>query len=70
MIDTEQYTTTSYSRGFPIGFVDASSSGPRHFVYNHVNIIVKYHEVVAGGTRPAKSNGSFSRLSARFDYRT
>jgi transmembrane 9 superfamily protein 2/4 len=42
VIDTEEYITTSYSRGFPVGYMDATKG---HYLYNHVNIIVKYHEL-------------------------
>jgi len=42
VIDTEEYITTSYSRGFPVGYSDTNKN---HYLYNHVNIIVKYHEL-------------------------
>jgi transmembrane 9 superfamily protein 2/4 len=42
VIDTEEYITTSYSRGFPVGYTDATKG---HYLYNHVNIIIKYHEL-------------------------
>jgi transmembrane 9 superfamily protein 2/4 len=42
VIDTEQYILTSYSRGFPVGYFDEDRN---HYLYNHVNIILKYHEV-------------------------
>lgn len=48
VIDTEEYVTTSYSRGFPVGYVDSNKN---HYLYNHVNIIVKYNEVSLGANR-------------------
>ena len=39
MIDTEEYITTSYSRGFPVGYMHELKK--EHFIYNHVNIVVK-----------------------------
>ena len=43
VIDTDQFITTSYSRGFPIGYMDKLSKNP--YLYNHVNIIIKYHQI-------------------------
>ena len=48
VIDTEEYITTSYSRGFPVGYMDATKG---HYLYNHVNIIVKYHELSIDANR-------------------
>jgi transmembrane 9 superfamily protein 2/4 len=56
VIDTDQYITTSYSRGFPVGYSKtkpgaASETPPTQYVYNHVNLIVKYHEVAEDANR-------------------
>lgn len=34
------------SRGYPVGFVAATASQkkPKHYLFNHVRIIVRYHE--------------------------
>ena len=37
-----RYITTSYSRGFPVGYMDTNQA---QYLYNHVNIIIKYHEL-------------------------
>ena len=49
VIDTESFVTTSYSRGFPVGYYDRVSG--KHFLYNHANIVIEYHEAVPGGNR-------------------
>lgn len=46
ILDTDQFVTTQYV-GFPIGYTD----GPTSFLYNHVNIILEYHEVEGEGYR-------------------
>lgn len=48
VIDTEEFVTTSYSRGFPVGYMDAQR---KQYLYNHVNIIVKYHELAPDANR-------------------
>ena len=37
VIDTEQYVTTSYSRGFPVGYYDKTVA--KHYLYNHASIV-------------------------------
>mmetsp|Transcript_6475 Transcript_6475/g.6764 ORF Transcript_6475/g.6764 Transcript_6475/m.6764 type:complete len:633 (-) Transcript_6475:318-2216(-) len=32
------------TRGYPVGFIVESGSKPRHYLYNHVRIIVRYNE--------------------------
>ena len=32
------------SRGYPIGFTDTNGKKRRHYLYNHVSIIIRYHE--------------------------
>mmetsp|Transcript_4729 Transcript_4729/g.19269 ORF Transcript_4729/g.19269 Transcript_4729/m.19269 type:complete len:656 (-) Transcript_4729:730-2697(-) len=49
VIDTEQYVTTSYSRGFPVGYYDRVVA--KHYLYNHASIVVEYHEAVENGNR-------------------
>eukprot|EP00635_Sarcinochrysidales_sp_CCMP3193_P011499 CAMPEP_0118914248 /NCGR_PEP_ID=MMETSP1166-20130328/14670_1 /TAXON_ID=1104430 /ORGANISM="Chrysoreinhardia sp, Strain CCMP3193" /LENGTH=663 /DNA_ID=CAMNT_0006853817 /DNA_START=177 /DNA_END=2168 /DNA_ORIENTATION=- len=49
VIDTEQYVTTSYSRGFPVGYYDKLQA--KHYLYNHASIVVEYHEAVEDGNR-------------------
>jgi transmembrane 9 superfamily member 2/4 len=39
ILDSEQYITTTYAGGFPVGFME----GPRAYLFNHVNIIIEYH---------------------------
>lgn len=39
ILDSEQYITTTYAGGFPVGFME----GTRAYLFNHVNIIVEYH---------------------------
>lgn len=49
VIDTEAFVTTSYSRGFPVGYYDRLAG--KHYLYNHANIVVEYHEAVPDGNR-------------------
>jgi transmembrane 9 superfamily protein 2/4 len=49
VVDTETFVTTSYSRGFPVGHYDHVAG--KHYLYNHANIVVEYHEVVPDGNR-------------------
>mmetsp|Transcript_17812 Transcript_17812/g.55831 ORF Transcript_17812/g.55831 Transcript_17812/m.55831 type:complete len:648 (-) Transcript_17812:358-2301(-) len=49
VIDTEQYVTTSYSRGFPVGYYEAELG--KHYLYNHASIVIEYHEAVEDGNR-------------------
>lgn len=49
VIDTEQYVTTSYSRGFPVGYYDRGVA--KHYLYNHASVVIKYHEAVEDGNR-------------------
>ncbi|KAJ8612565.1 hypothetical protein CTAYLR_007198 [Chrysophaeum taylorii] len=49
VIDTEQYVTTSYSRGFPVGYYDRVVA--KHYLYNHASIVIEYHEAVPDGNR-------------------
>jgi len=44
IIDSEQYITTAYAGGFPIGYKD----GAKTFVFNHVNVIIEYHPLDDG----------------------
>ena len=37
ILDSEQYITTTYAGGFPVGFFD----GGKTYLFNHVNIIVE-----------------------------
>ena len=39
ILDSEQYITTTYAGGFPVGYQE----GSRAYIFNHVNIIVEYH---------------------------
>jgi len=39
ILDSEQYITTTYAGGFPVGYQDGSKA----YIFNHVNIIVEYH---------------------------
>jgi len=53
ILDSDEYVTTQYT-GFPIGFVDSTSTNnnkPNLYVYNHVNIILDYHQVEDDGYR-------------------
>ena len=45
------YRQKTFSRGFPVGFAD----GGRHYVYNHLKIIIKYRDDVE---KPLDSAGS------------
>ncbi|KAJ1453021.1 hypothetical protein M885DRAFT_525240 [Pelagophyceae sp. CCMP2097] len=49
VIDSEQFVTTSYSRGFPLGYYDRVAG--KHYLYNHANIVVEYHEAAPDGNR-------------------
>mmetsp|Transcript_4673 Transcript_4673/g.14911 ORF Transcript_4673/g.14911 Transcript_4673/m.14911 type:complete len:552 (+) Transcript_4673:403-2058(+) len=49
VIDTESFVTTSYSRGFPVGYYDRVSG--KHYLYNHANIVIEFHEAVPDGNR-------------------
>mmetsp|Transcript_2548 Transcript_2548/g.3968 ORF Transcript_2548/g.3968 Transcript_2548/m.3968 type:complete len:638 (+) Transcript_2548:111-2024(+) len=40
ILDTDQYVSTQYV-GYPVGYMDGNS----YALYNHVNIILEYHEV-------------------------
>ena len=44
ILDSEQYITTTYAGGFPVGYQDGSKT----FIFNHVNIIVEYHPLDDG----------------------
>lgn len=46
IVDNEQYVTTQYV-GFPVGFKE----GKNFYIYNHVNIILEYHNVENDGHR-------------------
>lgn len=43
ILDTDQFVTTEYV-GFPIGYMDGGAS----YIFNHVNIILEYHNVDEG----------------------
>ena len=43
-VDSDEYVTTSYSEGFPVGFRE----GDDFYLYNHVGIKLSYHEVSQG----------------------
>lgn len=42
VIDSDSFVTTSYARGFPVGFMDVDKK-PK--LYNHVTLVIKYHEL-------------------------
>jgi len=44
ILDSEQYITTTYAGGFPVGYQD----GNKAYIFNHVNIIVEYHPLDDG----------------------
>jgi transmembrane 9 superfamily protein 2/4 len=44
ILDSEQYITTTYAGGFPVGYQDGSKT----YIFNHVNIIVEYHPLDDG----------------------
>eukprot|EP00616_Rhizochromulina_sp_CCMP1243_P016029 CAMPEP_0118963066 /NCGR_PEP_ID=MMETSP1173-20130426/1142_1 /TAXON_ID=1034831 /ORGANISM="Rhizochromulina marina cf, Strain CCMP1243" /LENGTH=637 /DNA_ID=CAMNT_0006911381 /DNA_START=18 /DNA_END=1931 /DNA_ORIENTATION=+ len=44
ILDTDQYITTTYAGGFPVGYFD----GGKTYLFNHVNIIVEYHPLDDG----------------------
>jgi transmembrane 9 superfamily protein 2/4 len=46
ILDTDQYVTTQYV-GFPVGYVNGLTT----FIYNHVNIILEYHDLEDGSSR-------------------
>lgn len=46
ILDSDQYVTTQYV-GFPVGY----HVGNVYYIYNHVNIILEYHNVENGGRR-------------------
>ena len=48
MMDTDQFVTTQYV-GFPVGYLD--KDGKSYYIYNHVNIILEYHNVGVDGNR-------------------
>lgn len=48
VIDSETYVTTSYARGFPVGFIDVDK---KEKMYNHVNLVIKYHEIEPDSNR-------------------
>jgi len=39
ILDSEQYITTTYAGGFPVGYMDSGKA----YLFNHVNIIIEYH---------------------------
>jgi transmembrane 9 superfamily member 2/4 len=41
ILDTDQYVSTQYV-GYPVGYVDGANG---YALYNHVNIIIEYHEI-------------------------
>lgn len=45
-------TESSFTRGFPIGFVKSETSGSKQiikrYLYNHIRIIIQYHDVTEG----------------------
>jgi transmembrane 9 superfamily protein 2/4 len=44
IVDSEQYITTAYAGGFPVGYTDKKKG----YLFNHVNIIVEYHPLDDG----------------------
>ena len=44
IVDSEQYITTAYAGGFPVGFYEKHKA----YLFNHVNIIVEYHPLDDG----------------------
>ena len=44
ILDSEQYITTTYAGGFPVGYWDNGKA----YIFNHVNIIVEYHPLDDG----------------------
>lgn len=71
VIEAEGTTKTSYRKGVPVGYV----KGPRAYVYNHVQLIVKYHLTEEGTARivglraPASPRGPGSLTRFRPDRR-
>ena len=44
IVKSEQYITTTYAGGFPVGFYEKHKA----YLFNHVNIIVEYHPLDDG----------------------
>ena len=44
IMDSEQYITTAYAGGFPVGYQEERTP----YIFNHVNIIVEYHPLEDG----------------------
>jgi len=44
ILDSEQYITTTYAGGFPVGY----SQNGKTYIFNHVNIVVEYHPLDDG----------------------
>lgn len=48
IMDSDRYITTQYV-GFPVGYQDEVKKG--YYIYNHVNLILDYHQVEPDGYR-------------------
>ena len=45
MFSTNTERETVFNRGFPVGFHTGSSKKSlKHYVYNHIRIIIQYHD--------------------------
>ena len=49
MYDVNEKKETVFTRGFPVGFRTGSGSNYKHFLYNHIRIVVQYHEDIEEG---------------------
>jgi transmembrane 9 superfamily protein 2/4 len=59
ILDSEQYITTTYAGGFPVGYQD----GGKAYIFNHVNIIVEYHPLDVSWQTPHILAGRFFALA-------
>ena len=45
MFNTSPERETIFNRGFPVGFhTGKTKKGSKHYLYNHIRIIIQYHD--------------------------
>jgi transmembrane 9 superfamily member 2/4 len=56
MFSSNDFKETIFTRGFPVGFKTGLGKYAKHYLYNHVRIIVQYHDDVdSGSTNPEEA---------------
>lgn len=61
MFDTTEHKETVFARGFPVGFRTPNGANYKHYLYNHIRIVIQYHddvdELIEGQTSMSKVVG-------------